>query len=82
MTAPLFLNQINRPLSLHVITNKILNAIDNNEMDKIEKYIDEIFKQYNVSRDFFWMLYCYAKESKQIEISTYLQQIMNAEFNY
>jgi hypothetical protein len=82
MTAPLYLNHENNQKSLHVITNKILNAIDDDETGKLEAYINEAFQHNNVSQDFFWMLYCYAKEVQQSNSCLYLEQIIQTTYNF
>ena len=81
MTAPLYLNYRKNPNSLHVITNKILNAIDDDEIGKLEDHISEAFQHNNVSQNFFWMLYCYAKEVKQPYSCRYLYQIIQTTYN-
>lgn len=81
MTAPLYFNQSDSNVSLHIITNKIFNAIDNNELSKVEQYIDEVF-HYSVSYDYFHMFYCYAREIQKPHCCKYLQQIIHTTYNF
>ena len=81
MTTVLYLNRSKKLVSLHIITNRLLNAIDNNEIEKVEKYIETIL-QYHASWDLLLMLSRYAKEVKQPMSYRYLEQIIETTYNF
>ena len=80
MTAPLYLSRSKKSVSLHVITNKLLNAIDNDEIEKVKKHTDTVLK-YHASGELLLMLSSYAKEVEQPLSYTYLQQIIETTYN-
>ena len=80
MTAPLYLSHSKKSVSLHVITNKLLNAIDNDEIKKVKKHMDTVLK-YHTSWELLLMLSSYAKEVEQPLSYKYLQQIIETTYN-
>ncbi|WP_294959417.1 hypothetical protein [Sulfurovum sp.] len=80
MTAPLYLSRSKKSVSLHVIINKLLNAIDNDEIAKVKKHMDTVLKHF-ASWELLLMLSNYAKETEQPLSYTYLQQIIETTYN-
>ena len=80
MTAPLYLSRSKKSVSLHVITNKLLNAIDNDEIVKVKKHTDTALR-YHASWELLLMLSVYAKEAGQPLSYAYLQQIIETTYN-
>ena len=83
MTAPLFLNnkEETKDRGLHIATNILLNEIDNDNVETIERYVDKMLKK-NISGEYLLMLYTYAHASKKHHARNYLEQILLATHNY
>lgn len=82
MTAPLFLNKekSKEDCSLHIATNILLNEIDNDNVEMIERYIDKMLKQ-NISREYLYMLYVYAYTTQKHHAGSYLEEILLVTYN-
>ena len=80
MTAPLYLNRPRKSVTIHIVTNNLLNYIDNDDIEEVERYTNRLFK-FNVSWELLLLLLRYAKDTKQTKSYIYLQQIIMAKYN-
>lgn len=76
MTAPLHLNKTNNSETfLCHITHELLDAIDQNDLKQVEKFLSQILDQ-NVSEYYIYTLYSYASKKHRENICEYLTHIL------
>ncbi len=78
MTAPLYFkhdHKTNKEESLPILTNRLLDAIDDNDWEETRKYID-LALEHTVSSSYFSMLYRYALAHENAGICDYIRDII------
>ncbi len=78
MTAPLYFkpdHKTNKEATLPILTNRLLDAIDENDERKVGEYIDLVLKQTDCA-DYFAMLYRYALAHEHAGICEHIRDIV------
>ena len=78
MTAPLYFkpnSKANPKETLPILTNRLLDAIDDNDLEKIERYLDLVLER-KVSPAYICMIYRYVQAHGDTKIREYFGYII------
>ena len=80
MTAPLYLGLSGTSALLHVVTNQLLNAIDNDEIVHVEIHMDTLLR-HDIPWEALLFFSRYALEAEHPRCHKYLRQIIETTYN-